>query len=92
MRISQNQEKTDIICCICGNIKSIQRSEARKLQIFKTLDSYCFMCQKETKHIYIKDIRTVKLILEEIEQKYTYLKPKQQLVLNLIDNKKNKIK
>ena len=88
MKVSINQQKMDLICCACGNINTILRSEARNLKIFTEINRYCYKCQKQTKQILIEDIDTVKYLLEQKQ----YLSPNQQRVLDLIEKDKQKIK
>ena len=86
------QQQLDLICCECGNINTILRSEARNLRIFTKINRYCWACAKQTPQIYIEDKNTAKYQLEMIKTKYAYLRPEQQLALELIEKGKQKIK
>lgn len=88
MKAPNNQQKLDLICCTCGNINTILRSDARKMKLFTKINRYCFECEKQTEQILIEDIDTVRYKLQQIQ----YLSPNQQKVLDLIGRQKSKIK
>ena len=88
MAIVKNQQQQDLICCVCGNINTILRSEARNLRIFTSINRYCYKCKKQTLQIYIENITTARFVLEQTP----YLSRNQQIVLKLIGKEEYKIK
>ena len=78
----------EILCSVCGNISTYQRSTSKKKSMLEVNPHWCINCKKDTYHFIIYDK----------EYAYNYLNNKiklseiEEYVLKLLENKKDENK
>ena len=55
MKRIKNFYYSDLICPYCGNVFTIQRNKNQKRERFHKKDLYCYICDKTTTHIELRD-------------------------------------
>lgn len=80
----------ELICPCCGNIYPYYLNGDYTKKLLNNKILYCFKCQKETIHIYIKERNFMLSRLTTYKKLGKKLTEKEEFILNLLNKEKEK--
>ncbi len=86
MRRKAESIPVDVLCCICGNISSLQRTPTHKKTILTKTTNWCYKCKCMTDHYILNDVD----VLYNILKNYETLEDDEKEVLCILES--NKVK